>query len=148
MLLTLGPGVRFQNFLVTGPDKKTTESLAPSANSDVLEIIAPQLLGQWTVTAKDADNRQTKLGFSVNPPVTESQFVPLEPDDLDAIFGKDGYALAEDAKPSRRSSTDPRRARDLSLADDADPVIVTLENLLANTFYKECGPAGPAGAAA
>ncbi len=42
VLLSLGPGARFQSFLVTGPDTKTTESLAPSAANDVLEILAPR----------------------------------------------------------------------------------------------------------
>ena len=78
VLLSLGPGARFQNFRVTGPDTKTTESLAPSASSDVLEIVAPQMLGQWTVMAKDAEKQQTQFGFSLNPPRTESQFSPLE----------------------------------------------------------------------
>ena len=102
VLLFLGPGARYQSFQLMGPDTKTPDSLAPSATSDYLEIVAPQMLGQWTVMAKDAENHQTRLGFSLNPPRTESQFVPLEAKDLDAIFGKDGYALAEDASTLKK----------------------------------------------
>ena len=76
-----------------GPDTKNPESLTPSATSDYLEIIAPQMLGQWTVMAKDADNRQTRLGFSLNPPRDESQFVPLKKEELDTIFGKETMPL-------------------------------------------------------
>jgi hypothetical protein len=148
-LLTLGPGVRSQSFLVTGPDQKTTESLTPSANSEDLQIIAPQLLGQWTVTAKDAADRQTKLGFSLNPPKTESQFVPLQPSELDAIFGKDGYSLAQDTKQLKDIT------QVIHVGHEIFPwlmmlilLIVTLENFLANTFYKESARPAPAGAAA
>ena len=91
--------------MLIGPDTKTPDSLAPSATSDYLEIVAPQMLGQWTVMAKDAENHQTRLGFSLNPPRSESQFVPLETNELDAIFGKDGYALAEDATALRSIRT-------------------------------------------
>jgi len=150
VLLTLGPGARFQNFLLTGPDPKTPpQSLAPSAASDVLEILAPQMLGQWTVMAKDPENKQTQLGFSLNPPLTESQFSPLQPQDLDAIFGKDGYALAEDA------SSLQTLAEKVHVGTELFPwlmllimIIVTLENLLANTFYKETARPSPATAAA
>ncbi len=99
--------------------------------------------------AKDAENKQTQLGFSLNPPRTESQFSPLEPRDLDAIFGKDGYALAEDATALQSL------AEKVHVGTELFPwlmmlimIIVTLENLLANTFYKETGRPSPASAAA
>ena len=107
------------------------------------------MLGQWTVMAKDAENKQTQLGFSLNPPRTESQFSPLEAHDLDAIFGKDGYALAENATALQSL------AEKVHVGTELFPwlmmlimIIVTLENLLANTFYKETGRPAPASAAA
>ena len=68
VLLTLDPGARFQNFLVTGPDAEDHRVARPLGQQRFLEIVAPQMLGQWTVMAKDAENRQTRLGFSLNPP--------------------------------------------------------------------------------
>jgi hypothetical protein len=101
------------------------------------------------VTAKDAADRQTKLGFSLNPPKTESQFVPLQTSELDAIFGKDGYSLAQDTKQLKDIT------QVLRVGHEIFPwlmmlilLIVTLENFLANTFYKESARPAPAGAAA
>jgi hypothetical protein len=147
-LLSLGPGARFQSFTVTGPPpQNTTESLTPSANSDDLQIVSPQWLGQWKVTAKDADNKQTELGFSLNPPRTESLYVPLEPAELDTIFGKDGYLLAEDTQ-SLKSMTDK-----IHFGYEIFPwlmmiilIIVTLENFIANTFYRESARPAATGA--
>ena len=53
------------------------------------------------VKATTADNHTASMGFSVNmsrdPGRDESRFAHLEKADLDSIFGKDGYLLAEDA---------------------------------------------------
>jgi hypothetical protein len=148
VMLALGPDERAQSFLVTGPEK-TTESVSSSPTNDFLELVAPQMLGQWTVTPKDADNKQPKLGFSLNAPSAESQFIPLETKDLDAIFGKEGYALAEDA------GTLQQLVGVVTVGTELFPwlmmlilLLVTLENLLANTFYKEAPRPAPAGAAA
>jgi len=149
VLLFLGPGARYQSFGLMGPDSKTPDSLNPSATSDYLEIVAPQMLGQWTVMAKDAENHQNRLGFSLNPPRTESQFVPLEPKDLDAIFGKDGYVLAEDATSLKKYQDTVRVGNELfPWLMMLILIIVTLENFLANTFYKESPRPSPAGASA
>ncbi|MGD0039248.1 MAG: BatA domain-containing protein [Isosphaeraceae bacterium] len=149
VLLFLGPGARYQSFLLMGPDTKTPDSLAPSATSDYLEIVAPQMLGQWTVMAKDAENHQTRLGFSLNPPRSESQFVPLETKELDTIFGKDGYALAEDATTLQKYQDTVRVGNELfPWLMMLILIIVTLENLLANTFYKESPRPAPAGTSA
>ena len=152
VLLALGPNPSFQSFLVTGPDAKNTESLKPSATNDYLEILSPELLGQWTVTAKDAENRQTQLGFSLNAPRTESLLASLETQELDTIFGKGGYALAEDVKELQKVVGEVRFGTELfPWLMMLILIVVTLENLLANTFYKESprpAPAvAPAGAA-
>ena len=107
------------------------------------------MLGQWTVMAKDAENHQTQLGFSLNPPRSESQFAPLETKDLDAIFGKDGYALAEDATALKKYQDYVRVGNELfPWLMMLILIIVTLENILANTFYKESARPTPAGASA
>lgn len=78
------------------------------------------------------------LGFSVNAPRSESQFAPLEKQDLDTIFGKDGCFLVEDVQTLKAKETFAR------LGYEIFPwlmfiimIVVTLENFLANTFYKE-----------
>jgi Aerotolerance regulator N-terminal len=149
VLLALGQGARYQSFLVTGPDPKNTQSLTPTAQSEYLEILAPQMMGQWTVMAKDADGRQARLGFSLNAPKTESQFKPLEPAELDTIFGKDGYTLAGDTKTLQKAVAIARVGIELfPWIMMLIMIVVTLENLLANTFYKESSRPTPAGAAA
>ncbi|WP_165223720.1 BatA domain-containing protein [Aquisphaera insulae] len=138
VLLTLPQGTRYNNFTLTGPDAKSPESIPPPTSGEVLEIIAPQAIGQWSVTAKDADNKPSKLGFSLNPPRAESQFNPLETADLDAIFGKDGYVLAQDDKALRDAVDTARVGRELfPWLMMLILIIVTLETVLANTFYKE-----------
>ena len=147
--LFLGTGARYQSCLLIGPDTKTPESLTPPATSEYLEILTPQMLGQWTVMARDAENRQTQLGFSMNPPRTESKFDFLETKDLDAIFGKDGYALAEDATSLKKYQDTVRVGNELfPWLMMLILIIVTLENFLANTFYKESPRPTAAGASA
>jgi hypothetical protein len=147
--LFLGTGARYQSCLLIGPDTKTPESLTPPATSEYLEILTPQMLGQWTVMARDAENRQTQLGFSINPPRAESRFDRLETQDLDAIFGKDSYALAEDAASLKKFQDTVRVGNELfPWLMMLILIIVTLENLLANTFYKEAPRPVAAGASA
>jgi hypothetical protein len=148
VLLKLEPNTRYTSFSVVGPDQKTTEGLPPPTH-EFLEVMAPQLPGHWTVKAMTADNRAAALGFSLNPPHAESQFTPLDQSDLDTIFGKDGYVLAEDAQSFKQKEGIIRRGY------EAFPwmmflilIVVTLECLLANTFYKEAPQARPAGAVA
>ena len=142
------PGLEGPESVVTGPDEKTTGSITPSTSSDSLEIIGPQMLGQWTVTAKDAENRQTRLGFSLNPPRPRAS-TPRSSPELDVIFGKDGYALAEDSKALKDLTNVSR------VGIEIFPwlmmlilIVVTLENFLANTFYKESARPNAAAATA
>ena len=138
-LLKLEPTARFTKFLVTGPDpKKPKPRLVSSPSNDFLEVIEPSDLGLWSVKATAADNRTSTLGFSVNVPDGESKFDPLPPQDLDTVFGKDNYKLAEDVQTLEKIVTIGR------MGHEVFPwlmflilIVVTLENFLANTFYKE-----------
>jgi hypothetical protein len=137
-LLSLGPSSRFTNFVLTGPDPKTPPQSIPSSSSDFLEVTAPQAIGQWTVKAIAPDKTAKELGFSVNVPRTESQFTLLEKPELESIFGKDGYLLAEDAKSYKEKKEVAQFGYEIF------PwmmllilIIVSLENVLANTFYRE-----------
>ena len=110
--LEAGPHRPLHEFPGDRPRSKTTKPrLLPSPSSEFLEIVAPPDLGHWTVKANAADNATTMMGFSVNVPRGESQFAPLEKTDLDTIFGKDGYLLAEDAAAHKEMS---RRSRGLA----------------------------------
>ncbi len=149
--LHLEPTVRYKSFSLTGPGQegKPTPIQAP-ASRDSIEVPVPQQQpGQWTVKAMTEGDRPSVLGFSVNPPAAESKFRRAEKSDLDTIFGKDGYHLAEDEKALEKEEGIVRTGH------EAFPflmflilIVVTLENFLANTFYKEAPRADAAGAAA
>jgi hypothetical protein len=148
VFLKLDPNQRIARFSVTAPDKKVTDSLVPTGH-EYLEVPSAQLPGQWIVSGMTDDKRNVALGFSLNPPHDESQFAVLKKPDLDTIFGKDGYVLAEDAQSLKREEGIVRRGY------EAFPwlmmlilIVVTLENFLANTFYKEAPQPTPARAAA
>jgi hypothetical protein len=100
------------------------------------------------VKATAADNRAVTLGFSVNAPNGESRFTPLEKPDFDVIFGKNGYLLAEDAASHTEKEKLARYGYEVfPWLMFLILIVVTLENILANTFYKESPPANKATAA-
>ncbi|WP_165073479.1 BatA domain-containing protein [Paludisphaera rhizosphaerae] len=141
VLLNLGSDAPPQDVLVTGPDGKSTERLTPPPIGEPLKIVAPQFLGQWTVTAVGPGEKRRTIGFSLNPPATESQFAAMENADLDAVFGKDGYALAGDDKSLKKVTELIRVGHEIfPWLMFLILILVTVENYLANTFYKE--PAG------
>jgi hypothetical protein len=148
-LLSLGQNARFTNFVLTGPDPKAAPQAIPPSSSDFLEVTAPQSIGQWSVKAIAPDKTAKELGFSVNVPHAESRFTALANTDLDTIFGKDGYKLAENAESLGGIVVLTYFGYEIF------PwmmllilIVVSLENVLANTFYKETPKVKPAGAAA
>ncbi|HMB07657.1 MAG TPA: BatA domain-containing protein [Isosphaeraceae bacterium] len=149
VVLPLDPTHRYRNYIVQGPDQKTSDRLSPAPASDSLLIVAPQPIGQWTVSASGPEGTGTTLGFSVNPPLAETQLTALGAGDLDALFGKDNYKLATDAESLRRATEQAR------IGHEIFPwlmflilILVTAENLLANTFYREGAPKAAVGAPA
>jgi hypothetical protein len=145
VFLSLEPNTRYTNFNLTGPDAQTTERILPSPSQEVLQIDAPTALGQWTVKATGADGSVDTLGFSLNPPHGESQFVPLEKADLDVIFGKDGYLLAENGEAYAQQEKISRYGYEIfPWLMFLIMIIVTVENFLANTFYREPAKSGSA----
>jgi hypothetical protein len=135
VLLRIDPTARLSNFVITSGNE--TKAL-PSPSGEYLEVPAPPVLGVWAVKAKAADNRTAVLGFSVNAPRSESRFAHLEKSDLDVIFGKEGYVLAEDADAHKEKEQLTRYGYEVfPWLMFLILMIVTLENFLANTFYKE-----------
>ncbi len=147
VILAIDPTRRFKNYVIQQEDSKTPETLTPPVTNDSLVIVSPQPLGQWKVTAVGANGEKESMGFSVNPPLSESQFVPLETAQLDALFGKDNYQLADDPKGISEVVKVTRLGRELFPWIMAlILIIVTLENLLANKFHREAGSRVAAGA--
>jgi hypothetical protein len=139
VVIPLDPARRAKNYTVQGPDRKAGDRLSPPATGDSLVIVAPQQIGHWTVRPSPDDTTGDVIGFSVNVPLSETQFVPLETGDLSSLFGgKDRYALADSPESLEKAVSVARVGRELF------PwmmllilLIVTLENYLANRFYRE-----------
>ena len=149
VILAIDPTRRFKNYFVQHHEAKTSERLSPPVTNDSLVIEAPTPPGQWRVTATGPDNEKDEMGFSINPPLGESEFVPLEKADLDRLFGKDKYVFADDT-----GALESKRI-EIWVGREIFPwimvlilIIVTLENLLANKFHRETGARVAAGAAA
>ncbi|MBX6315365.1 MAG: hypothetical protein IRY99_21015, partial [Isosphaeraceae bacterium] len=137
--LPLDPNNRFTTFTVQGPDPKQTDRLTEPGTKETLEIEPPAQLGQWTVTASRPDGLSKVYGFSVNAPQAELLLSPLEPRELEALFGgKDRYQLADTPEALKQVVQTARVGHEvfpwmmlLILA------LVTAENYLANRFYRE-----------
>ena len=143
VILPIDPAHRYKNYIVQDPDKKSSDRLSPPENSDALVIFAPQHLGNWTVRASGTEGNGTVTGFSVNPSVSESEFVPLEKAELDRLLGEKKYALADDKSEIDHVIQTIRVGRELfPWLMMLIMIIVVLEGILANRFYREVGPGG------
>jgi len=144
VVLNLDPRVHFSHLILSSPDGKQNDEIAPSQNNHFIQLPPPRGLGQWKLIGSTADNQAVTLGFSVNPPVAESRLAPLATSDLDVIFGKEHYQLSEDVQ------TFKEQERTMRLGHEIFPwllflilLVITLENTLANLFYKEAPRPGP-----
>ncbi|HEV3122679.1 MAG TPA: BatA and WFA domain-containing protein [Isosphaeraceae bacterium] len=138
VVIPLEPSKKLTTFVVQGPDKKTSDRLTPQVSTPSLVIQSPQALGQWTVAASAPGRTPENLGFSINPPVAETQVKPLDKRDLDGIFGKAPYALADDPSQIKEVVMTSRVGREMfPWIMVLILMVVTLENLLANKFYRE-----------
>jgi len=54
VVLPIDPLHRFKNYVVQGPNDGLLDRKSPPPTSDSLVIVAPQAVGQWTVTATGA----------------------------------------------------------------------------------------------
>jgi hypothetical protein len=144
VVLPIDPTRRFKNYIVQGPDSRPSDRLSPPATNDALVIVAPQGIGQWSVMAAGDDGAKATLGFSVNPPQSESHFSPLEKRDLDALFGKAKYRLADDPGSLDKVTQEVRIGHEIfPWLMGLILILVTAEGLLANRFHRESAP-GPA----
>jgi len=142
VVLPLDPTRLYKNYIVQDPERKSTERLSPLQNSDALVVEAPQQIGNWAVSASGtgAQGSVSVTGFSLNPPVSETEFVALEAADLDRLFGEKAYALADDVSKFDQVLVDIRIGRELfPWIMMLIMVVVAVEGVLANRFYRESG---------
>ncbi|GAC1464728.1 MAG: hypothetical protein NVSMB9_03670 [Isosphaeraceae bacterium] len=138
VVLPLDPTQRLKDYIVQDPERKTSERLTPPERSDSLVVVAPQQLGNWSVKASGTEGNERVMGFSLNSPVSETQFAQLDEENLNRLFGgKKQYTLADDSK-SFRGVIDRLR-----VGSELFPwlmfiimILVTVESVLANRFYK------------
>jgi hypothetical protein len=150
--LAVDPSKNFTNFDAVPPGEGADPITltGPTAGGPLvipsLTMIGPSRdpTGQWKVVASKRGEKQ-ELGFSVNPPSTEAQLTPINREELDGLFGKDGYALADDAKRLEEE------VKIRTIGREVYPwlmflilLLVTAENALANTFYREKSGSSPA----
>ena len=139
--LPLDPSRSYTAYSVIGPNAKAGERRADPVSGGLLMVSSPDEIGQWAVKAKAKDGPDGLLGFSVNPPRGEMQAARLDPRDLDVLFGKGKYQLAEDAAGLTHAMGVTRHGHEIfPWIMAAILLLVTLENLLANTFYREKVP--------
>jgi hypothetical protein len=138
VMLPIDPSRRFKNYIVQGPNAREPNRLSPPATSDSLLIESPQQIGSWSVTASGDEGAKATLGFSVNPPLSESQFVPLSEADLDRLFLKAKHKLVNDPQSL------VQEVEMIHVGREVFPwlmvlilILVTAENLLANRFHRE-----------
>jgi hypothetical protein len=138
VFLPLDPARRFKNYTVVGPEARSSDRLSPPANNDVLMINAPQQIGPWSVLATGDGGTKATLGFSINPPLEETKLATLSKRDLDGLFGKATYALANGPQSLRDVTAMIRVGHELfPWLMVLILILVTAENFLANRFYRE-----------
>ena len=128
-----------RNSLVTGPDPKAKPRRCPRRATSFSRSSAARtrhLVGQGD-GAPTIARRRPGLQRQCSP--GRDKFDPLpERPDLDIIFGKDNYKLAEDASAHKKIETIARFGHEIfPWLMFLILIVVTLENFLANTFYKE-----------
>jgi Aerotolerance regulator N-terminal len=141
VVIPLDPTRRATNYTVQGPNKSSYR-LSPPGTSDSLVIVAPQQIGQWTVHPSPDETTGDVIGFSINVPASETQFVALEESDLPSLFGgKDACVLAQNPEDLRIKVNIAKVGHELfPWVMLAILVVVTLENYLANRFYRVAAP--------
>lgn len=103
------------------------------------------MLGHWQVTTTQDRGPGQTLGFSVNAPASESDAAVIDAATLDALIGKDRYKVASDLAELKRQMSETIVGRELfPWLMFALLLLVTLENALANLFYRERPNVAPA----
>ncbi|GIW87734.1 MAG: hypothetical protein KatS3mg108_2058 [Isosphaeraceae bacterium] len=109
-----------------------------SISTRLASLKADNLLGFWSVTLARQNGQGQILGFSVNPPTAEADLTQIDRASLDALLGPDRYKLATNIDDLNR------QVQETTIGREAFPwlmllilLLVTLENFLANRFYRD-----------
>lgn len=133
----------FNSAVVKGPGDRPGERRPIDPKETRLIVANPDTLGHWGVAFTGPNNAARSAGFSVNPPAIESQIRTLSAEQLDSLFGKGSYALAQDPASLEKAVGLARVGVEffpwlmLLLL-----LVLTLETYLANKFYGEKGDQG------
>jgi len=134
----------FNAALVKGPGDRPGDRRPIEPKESRLVITNTDLIGHWGVAFSGPGDVARSTGFSVNPPGPESQLRILTEEQLNTVFGKDGYALAQDPDSLEKAVGLARVGVEffpwlmLLLL-----IVLAFENYLANKFYGQQGDAGP-----
>jgi hypothetical protein len=149
VLLSVDSAKRLTGFSVIGPESKQAERLNAPLKQGTLVVAQPAQIGPWKVLGTGPDGTSEALGFSVNVPASEMDLRTVDAGELDTILGKDQYGLADGPEGLKREVMTTRYGRELfPWLMMAILVLVTIENALANRFYKETGAGRTSGAGA
>jgi hypothetical protein len=138
VVLPVEPEQRHATYLIEGPGTKPEKLGETAGTGGGLLISAPPLIGDWKVIATSG-GKTREYGFSVNVPRAETQLTPLSEADLATIFGgKERVTLVDDPSKLEKAVVQGRTGRELfPWLMALILLVVTFENVLANTFYRE-----------
>jgi hypothetical protein len=145
-VLHIDPNKRFSTVLVSTPRGESLR-LSPNPQNDVL-ITTTGAPGNYRVRA-GGDTDGINLGFSANLAAEASRLNRVAPERLKEVFGDLSFHLAKNKEEIDRNVSLDRVGRELfPLLIALVAVLLAIEHLLANRFYREAAPAAqPAGAA-
>ena len=129
-----------RQWVVSGPGDTPPNRIGTPEGGNLLPILGAEAPGFWSVKPTNPDSG-TALGFAVNPPARESQLKPIESAEIETLLVPDRLAIAEGLTDLKRATASQRIGRELFPALMAlILILITLENLLANTFHRPTNP--------
>lgn len=141
----LPPGRRDPAFVLQGPGITGADSQVnrPDGAADLV-LTQPQQPGHYTLTSVD---RTWTYGFSLNLPSAECLLVPrVAPDAIEKLFG-DGSVVAAGQNRKLRDAMEGQLRQPIELFPWLMILlllVLAVENLLANRFYRKEEPGEPA----
>jgi hypothetical protein len=146
--IPLPPTPRFPSYHLKGPGLSATESLVPRAD-DQAELLLTQAVTPGNYKLFGADERPAAW-FSVNAPAGESQLARVPPEQIEALLGA-GAVLPVGRSMSLRDALQGHWGQPVELFPWLMVfllLVLAVENLLANKFYRREPQLGEVGAAA
>jgi len=137
-VIHIDPNKRFSTVLVSTPQGESLR-LTPNPQNDVL-VTTTGAPGNYRVRA-GGDPEGINLGFSSNLTADASRLDRIVADRLKEIFGEHAFRLAKDKEEIDRDVSLDRVGRELfPLLIALVAVLLAVEHLLANRFYREAPP--------